>query len=47
VPAQILLNPAEALRGHGRTFARGLTDRIPAGRRHCETKRGAKPKLSI
>src|SRR5262252_7320718 len=29
VPAQILLNPAEALRGHGRTFSRGLTDRIP------------------
>src|SRR5215471_15409430 len=39
VPSQILLNSAEALRGHGRTFARGLTDRIPAGRR--ETKPGA------
>src|SRR5215469_10421123 len=39
VPAQILLNSAEALRGHGRTFARGLTGRIPAGRRHWETSR--------
>jgi hypothetical protein len=45
VPSQILLNSAKALRGHGRTFARGLTDRIPAGRRHWETK--PEPKLSI